>query len=95
METIQQAQTGLAEADKQWFVAALRSELAALGNLPHFEALLKIEQSDQGMVILGSQIQGHVLGPGASMVTSPGSRPSSVRTIREHHPLANMQQGVH
>jgi predicted ATPase len=85
MEAIQQAQTGLDEADKQWFVAALRSELAALGNLPRFETLLKIEQGDQSQLFIGNQIKGHVLGPGASLteVTTPpepGPTPADLRT---------------
>jgi hypothetical protein len=61
LEAIPQAQAGLAEADQDWFAAALGQELSQLGNLGRFEATL-----------LGSgaiaQAEGKAVGQGGAMV---------------------------
>jgi hypothetical protein len=40
LQTFTQAREALPEADRPWFVTALRAELAQLGNIGHFEAQL-------------------------------------------------------
>jgi hypothetical protein len=40
LEAVAQAQAALSEADRAWFTATLRGELAQLGNLARFEATL-------------------------------------------------------
>ncbi len=65
MAAISQAQAGLDIADRQWFAQTLRSELAQLGNLNRFETI--ITQGDRGQVLVGTQVEGDVLGAGASI----------------------------
>ncbi|MBN1218748.1 MAG: SUMF1/EgtB/PvdO family nonheme iron enzyme [Anaerolineae bacterium] len=97
MDAITQAQAGLSEADRQWFLTTLHAELAGLGNLPRFEATLKgsglivqgdraigIQQKKESLAIVGSRIEGDVLGPGASKTEvlapkEPGPTPDDLR----------------
>ncbi len=88
MEAIPQAQTGLDTADRQWFAQTLRSELTQLGNLNRFEAI--ITQGDQGQVLVGTQVEGDVLGPGATKTeiyppAKPGPEPADLRLAYLNH----------
>jgi hypothetical protein len=70
LEAVTQAQAALSEADRDWFAATLRGELAQLGNLARFEATLTgpgvIAQDHSvaattGAVAVGRDVHGDVI----------------------------------
>lgn len=70
LETLSQAQNTLSGADRQWFTETLQKELAALGNLKRYEAVLlgsgAIAQgpgavaAGQGGVAVGGNVEGGI-----------------------------------
>jgi len=81
LEVVAHAQAGLDESDRNWFSDVLRAELARLGNLGRYEAVLigsgAIAQGpgaravgERGVLIEGD-VEGDVIAPGATKVVGP------------------------
>ncbi len=81
LHVVAQAQAGLDDVDQAWFAKMLRAELARLGNLGRYDAVLigsgAIAQGPgaravgEGGVLVEGDVAGDVIAPGATKVVGP------------------------